>query len=209
MFIKEIKTRNKKTGKEYIKHALVESVRTEKGPRQRTVMQLGHLKLPKENWPLLVAELESRISGHDSLNIPKTKVPVKVTRAVDSAMDKFTICNARRIENRKNIDSEYVTVNLNNLSTSKHRSFGSEFVAHSIWNELKMPQKLKALEFSAKERSLAEGIVAGRLIEPASELATWEWLKNNSAIGELTEESLDNTALSSVYKIGMGVLNNS
>jgi len=202
MFIKEIKTRNKKTGKEYIKHALVESVRTEKGPRQRTVMQLGHLKLPKENWPLLVAELESRISGHDSLNIPKTKVPVKVTRAVDSAMDKFTICNARRIENRKNIDSEYVTVNLNNLSTSKHRSFGSEFVAHSIWNELKMPQKLKALEFSAKERSLAEGIVAGRLIEPASELATWEWLKNNSAIGELTEESLDNTALSSVYKIG-------
>jgi len=202
MFIKEIKTRNKKTGKEYIKHTLVESVRTEKGPRQRTVMQLGQLNLPKETWPLLIAELESRISGQGTLSLPKTKIPLRIRKAADSAMDKFTICNARRIENRKNADSEEVTVNLNNISSSKHRSFGSEFVAHSIWNELKLPQKLKTLEFTAKERSLAEGIVAGRLIEPASELATWEWLKNNSAVGELTEESLDNVGLSSVYKIG-------
>jgi len=73
---------------------------------------------------------------------------------------------------------------------------------HNTWNELQMPQKLKSLDFSAKERSLAEGIVAGRLIEPASELSTWDWLKNNSSIGELTEESLDNIGLSSVYKIG-------
>jgi len=202
MYIKEIKTRNKKTGREYIKHTLVESIRTDKGPRQRTVMQLGQLKLPKESWPVLIAELESRISGQDTLNIPKTKVPLKIRRAADSAMEKFTICNARRVENRKNSSSEDVTVNLNNISSSKHRSFGPEFIVHNIWNELQMPQTLKSLDFSAKERSLAEGIVAGRLIEPASELATWDWLKNNSSIGELTEESLDNIGLSSVYKIG-------
>ncbi len=41
MFIREVKTINKKTGNKYIKHVLMESVRTENGPRQRTVMQLN------------------------------------------------------------------------------------------------------------------------------------------------------------------------
>ncbi len=177
MFIKEIKTKNKKTGREYIKHALVESVRTEKGPRQRTVMQLGRLKLPKELWPELIAELECRISGQLSLNLPGNKIPKRVKDAADTAMENFTICTARRIENRKDIEDEEVTVNLNNVCDSKYRSFGPEFVAHSIWNELRMPQKLKELGFSPKQRSLAEGVVAGRLIKPASELATWGWLK--------------------------------
>ena len=177
MYIKEIKTRNKKTGREYIKHTLVESIRTDKGPSQRMVMQHGQLKLPKESWSVLIAELESRISGQDSLNIAKTKVPLKIRRAADSAMEKFTIYNARRVENRKNSSSEVVTLNLNNVSSFKHRSFGSEFIVHNTWNELQMSQTLKSLDFSAKERSFAEDIVAGRLIEPACELATWDWLK--------------------------------
>ena len=202
MFIKEIKTKNKKTGKAYIKHALVESVRTEKGPRQRTVMQLGQLKLPRGLWPQLIAELECRISGRPSLNLPGTRVPNRVKNAANTAMENFTICTARRIENRKNVEDEEITVSLNNVSDSKYRSFGAEFVAHSSWKELRMPQKLKELGFTSKERSLAEGMVAGRLIHPASELATWGWLKNNSSIGDLTEVTLDNVSLTSVYKIG-------
>lgn len=201
MFIKEIKTRNPKTQKEYIKHTLVESVRTPKGPRQRTVMQLGHLKLPRESWPLLIAELESQISGQSDLNIPGTKIPVKVKNAANLAMERFTIRSSRRVEHRKSSDSDEVTVNLNELSKTKDRSFGAEFVAHSVWNDLKMPQKLAEFGFTAKERSLAEAMVCARLIEPDSELATWEWMKNSSAIGELTEESLDNVGLNPIYKI--------
>ena len=80
MFIKEIKTRNKKTGAEYIKHALVEAVRTDKGPRQRTIMQLGYLKLNRDYWPQLIAELECRISGQTTLKIPGTKTTSKAQR---------------------------------------------------------------------------------------------------------------------------------
>ncbi len=43
MYIRESKTRNKKTGKVYLKHSLVESVRTDRGPRQRVVLTLGQL----------------------------------------------------------------------------------------------------------------------------------------------------------------------
>jgi len=49
MFIRESKTRNKKTKKVYIKHALVESVRTERGPRQRVVLTPGRLAVGREH----------------------------------------------------------------------------------------------------------------------------------------------------------------
>jgi transposase len=208
MYIKEIKTRNTKTKREYVKHALVEAVRTESGPRQRTVMQLGVLTLPKELWPLLIAELEKRISGQIELTLPGVKLPLKVKNAADRAMERFTIRRAKRIEKRKSPDPDEVTINLGETATSKHRSLGAEFVCHSIWNELKMPKKLEALGFGARERSLAEAVVTGRLMDSGSELSTWEWMKNSSAIGDLTEESLDNIGLNSVYKIGDKLLSN-
>ncbi len=84
----------------------------------------------------------------------------------------------------------------------EHRDFGGEFVVHSFWEKLKMPDRLKELNFTSRERSLAESIVAGRLLKPGSELSTWSWLRNNSSICELTEHELENPGLSSVYKIG-------
>ncbi|MDY0404935.1 hypothetical protein P5G51_005560 [Virgibacillus sp. 179-BFC.A HS] len=58
MFIRETITKNKMTNKSYKKHVLVESYRTENGPRQRVVMQLGTLTLPKSEWKKLAAALE-------------------------------------------------------------------------------------------------------------------------------------------------------
>ncbi len=127
---------------------------------------------------------------------------MKVRNAADTAMERFTIRSARRIENRKDADVNEVTVNLENLTNTKYRSFGPEFVAHSVWDELKLPQKLAEMGFTAKERSLSEAIVCGRLINHCSELATWEWINNSSSIGELTEESLDNVGLNPIYRIG-------
>jgi len=78
-------------------------------------MQLGHLKLPKNLWPQLIAELECRISGQLSLNLLGTRIPTRVKNAADAAMENFTICTARRVENRKNTEDEEVTVNLNDV----------------------------------------------------------------------------------------------
>ena len=67
MYIRESKTRNKKTGKIYIKHTLVESVRTERGPRQRHVMTLGQLTLDRSLWKSLAFALESYLHGEQEL----------------------------------------------------------------------------------------------------------------------------------------------
>jgi hypothetical protein len=48
MFIRKYETVNKKTGTIYVTHRLVEAYRTEEGlVRQRVIMQLGTLSLPK------------------------------------------------------------------------------------------------------------------------------------------------------------------
>jgi hypothetical protein len=67
MFIREYVTNNKKTGTRYVTHRLVESIKTGKGPRQRIIMRLGTLTLPKSEWRSLAALLESRLAGQISL----------------------------------------------------------------------------------------------------------------------------------------------
>ena len=64
MFIREIKKKfNNKSGKyEYIQHRLVESIRTENGPRQQIVLNLGTLTIPKEQFKTLANHIESNLT---------------------------------------------------------------------------------------------------------------------------------------------------
>ena len=67
MFIKEIKKRNKHYEKEFYSHRLVESYRSEKGPRHRTILNLGQLTIPKEQWKALADTIEAKLSGQQNL----------------------------------------------------------------------------------------------------------------------------------------------
>ena len=51
MFIKKVRKRNGRTRKIYQYLQLVESVRTDKGPRQRLVLNLGNLDLEPAQYP--------------------------------------------------------------------------------------------------------------------------------------------------------------
>jgi len=67
IFIREVKTKNKKTGEIYIKHKLVESVWNNGVSRQRPIMGLGRLSLPRTEWKKLSHALECQLSGQMSL----------------------------------------------------------------------------------------------------------------------------------------------
>ncbi len=66
MYIRATNTKNKKTGKSYTTHRLVETYQTEKGPRQRMVLSIGKLDLPKSRWKELAKALEYRLSGTEN-----------------------------------------------------------------------------------------------------------------------------------------------
>jgi len=66
MFIREIQKKNPNSPKVFISHRLIESVRTPRGPRQRVVVNLGQLDLPKENWKELANRIEDLVRGYKS-----------------------------------------------------------------------------------------------------------------------------------------------
>ena len=209
MYIKEVKTKNKKTGKVYVKHVLVESVRVNGTPTPRTIMQLGRLKLPRDLWKQLSSELESRMRGQQSLNIPGTKQKKSVIIAASKAMDKYSLVkdekknkDKRKATKASRNNKDVIEVLADDVSTGESRTIGSELVVHNIWEELQLSTLLKNLGFSDRQSSIAEALVAGRLINPGSELATYHWIRKQSSIGELTKENIENVGLNSLYKIG-------
>ena len=73
MYIRRTTIKSRKSGEPYFTYRLVESVRAEKGVRQRTVLNLGrHYSLDRESWPDLVERIEAILSGQMNLfQLPK------------------------------------------------------------------------------------------------------------------------------------------
>ena len=70
---------------------MVESYRTEVGPRQRIVMNLGKVDLKKSDWRRLAFVLEGKLSGQNSLiNEPE------INRAADAAMRNYDFYKIRK-----------------------------------------------------------------------------------------------------------------
>ena len=105
MFIRESKTTNRKTGKVYVKHVLVESVRTERGPRQRNVMTLGSLELPRELWKPLAQALEDYLYGSQGLEaISNYELPEELIEEIQRQQS--IIREKRAIEARKKAQAD-------------------------------------------------------------------------------------------------------
>ncbi|MBS0621686.1 MAG: hypothetical protein JSR80_01845 [Verrucomicrobia bacterium] len=68
-------------------------------------------------------------------------------------------------------------------------------------SELQLPKTLKGLGFSEKEIALSLGSILGRAIFPSSERATYDWLLQTSALGELLNFDFANTTLDHLYAI--------
>lgn len=63
MFIVTVKKKNRGSPVVFEYQHLVESIRTINGPRQRFLLALGKLDLPKEEWPLLAKQINEIVHG--------------------------------------------------------------------------------------------------------------------------------------------------
>ena len=199
MYIREHVTINKKTGQKYIKHALVESYRADEGPRQRVVMQLGMLDLSKDEKKMLASALEARLSGRISLFEDDEKI-FRITEEAMQHYDFKTIQAQEETELSQQVQN-FDRIDLNSVSSMQTRQLGPELVGHTFWERLGFKDILKYCGLSSYQISLAEAVVVGRLVKPGSDLKTWEWLRNNSALTEMTDEALDNVGKNAVYEI--------
>lgn len=198
MYIREKITKHKQTKKEYIKHQLVESVRTPKGPRQRIVMELGTLSIPRSEWKRLAALLESRLAGQPSL----FEDEATLSKIADAAMENYRFLETKEQEQQTRKEHrELVTVDLQSVATAQSRSLGPELVAHTIWERLGWDSILNSCGLTSTEQALAKAVIIGRLLEPSNDLATWRWLRNKTALLEMLPVNLSEVGKDAVYEI--------
>jgi hypothetical protein len=74
--------KTKKTGVSYTSYKLVESYRTDQGPRQRVLLTLPELSLPKSEWRKLAIALEARIGGQVSLFEEEPQIALATEQAM-------------------------------------------------------------------------------------------------------------------------------
>lgn len=198
MFIRESQTKNRQTGAVYKSHKLVESYRGEDGPRQRVVLSLSSLSLPKSQWRKLAAALEMRLSGKVSL----FEQEPHIAAAAEQAMQSFDFRQLRVQEiGEREEGREWTAVDLESIETTESRSLGPELVGHTLWQRLQMPEFLASLGWSQTQRALAEAVVVGRLVDPSSDLATWSWLRERTALVELLETDVSQLGKDAVYEV--------
>jgi len=208
MFIRESKTKNKKTGTIYIKHTLVESVRTERGPRQRLVMALGQLTLDRSLWKSLALALESYLNGEqevehlDLFDLPSSLVDeITFQRAAINNKRKTELSCEGKPAETKEAKKQIQEVDINSLSVVENRSLGPELVAYNTWEQLGFESILRDCGFNDKEIALSASVIWGRLINPGSDLATWNWLREKSSIGDFFTADIARVHKDKVYEI--------
>jgi hypothetical protein len=209
MYIRQTKTSNSATGEAYFTFRLVASVRVGSRVCQVTKLNLGrHFSLPKAQWSVLCARLEALLSGQCEL------LPVPVPPATEAMAQRYyaqlVVRNsaAVRVKNivisdSSSIDAvpDYQEVDVLSLELVQPRSVGVEHAGLQALTKLGLPEILERVGLNGIQRSCALGSIIGRLAAPGSELATWRWLRERSALGELLEVDFEGVALSQLYRV--------
>lgn len=207
MFIRKTTHTNNKTGRKYHTFKLVESVRTQRGPRQRTVLNIGNqFLLDQKHWKELADRIETIITGQQYL----FPLPKHIETLAQSYAKKIIRQQGQNYPENAEKDGQpdFQTVDINSLETDQIRSVGG---AHVVWETIKslqLDQILQNLGFNRPNIEAAIGVITARLLAPASERATHLWLQNTSALDDLMGTSFADLSQDRVYKISDMLLKN-
>lgn len=194
---------------------LVESFRTERGPRQRTVLNLGaDFSLPESQWKELANRIEEIITKQESLfsySPEIERLARKYVRRIikQGTRDVLSGIRARTLslDGNSGHTPDYQLVDVNSVENEEPRSVGAEHVVLETIRELGLEKKLLDLGFNRPWKDVAIGVIAGRLINPSSELGAHWWLQNKSGIDELLDTDFNLLSQDRVYRVSDKLLN--
>jgi len=204
MYIRKVTHVDKKNRKEYYTYKLVESVRTEKGPRQRTLLNLGtDFELPEEKWKVLADRIESILRGRQ----PLVPFPEEIETLARTYAKKLIRYQGEYASKKGDVSScgveepDYHRVDINTLENEDARSVGAEYVVYETIKDLGLDKKLTSLGFSKPWLDASIGVITARLIAPSSERAAHRWLKEITGLEDLLGTDFSDLSQDRVYKV--------
>ncbi len=192
MFIRTVYKRSKASSTKYEYQQLVESIRTEKGVRQKLLLSLGRLPISKDKWPSLCKRITAIIGGQKSF--------LKAGPEIEALSQKFAgqLIEKHAIEIETN---NYETVDIQSLQNHRVRRIGGEYLGVAFFNKLQLQQCLKACGFSQRQLDIAMLLIIGRLVQPGSERHLHRWAQHLSGLDELIKTDFTRLSLNSLYKM--------
>jgi hypothetical protein len=199
MFIRQTRTNNIATGESYFTYRLVRGERVAGKVRQITLLNLGrHFPIKQQHWPLLCSRIEQLL--HPQAGFLPIACPAHLERVAQRYVGQLIARapQSQAADTPSVADAQHTAlveqVEIDSLALTQPRAVGIEHVALHAVAELGLVEKLSELGVNGVMRACILGNLIGRIAQPASELATWNWLQTQSALGELLE--VDFNALS-------------
>jgi len=214
MFIRKTATRSKSADETYFTFRLVASERTGKQVRQITLLNLGRqFDLPQADWPRLCARIETLLAGQagileepDAIEILAQRHAARLVVAAPGAAPE-TAPEQASPASRPGTDAKsdaperiFAEVDITSLQLIQPRSAGVEAAGLAAMDWLGIDPILANLGFNGVQRAAVAGCLIGRMATPGSELATWRWLGERSALGEFLGVNFDAMPLMQLYR---------
>src|SRR3990167_1392926 len=159
MYIKKTKKTDSRTGKSYFAYSLIESTRTDKGPRQRVLLYLGtDLSLPEGELKMLAERIEEIFSGYDKSML---SYPKKVERLAQHYASQLVHRLSKPEDPQKEIQSptDFNTIDVASIEKLEPRTVGAEHLLLQMANQLDLRKKFKEIGLSEKEIALSLGTI--------------------------------------------------
>jgi transposase len=205
VFIREVKKhiRNGEKQYDYVQHRLIESIRTPNGPRQRVLLNLGKLDIPKDKFKSLANLIEAQISNHPQMSMLEEEHDpqlIALANHFSEILLRKQIRTAVQDDNNgakestpsadddKETTKTFETVDVNSTGTSQGKTIGAEHVALTQLREIGFFRLLKRCGWNKRRQNLAAAQICARLVHPASERETARWLRQSCALDELLGE---------------------
>lgn len=207
MFIRKTQTRTRKDGKTYFTYRLVKSVRDGKKVRQVTVLNLGsQFDVPKEEWPLLCQRITDILRGQSPLFAESVPEAVEAEAQRIAAQLLVQGGTGEADGDREDRGPDLETVDVQTLEVMRPRSVGVEHLGLWAMKQVGFEDMLTAVGLGPRHRAAVIGSIIGRMANPGSERATYEWLCEQSGLGELLGVDYESMSLMQLYRASDALL---
>ena len=168
----------------------------------QTILNIGFIDdATPEQLNKIQKKLTERYEHKQPLFEPEETDPVVIRRVEEwwqliTASQKMDINSVGKLSRMVQIDS---------LKHRDVREVGSEWICKNTWDKLRLTEHLMELGFSEEETALAATQVISRAVYPASEYKTVRWIKENSAVTELTGYDIDKVTKDKLYQSALNL----
>ncbi|MBW6481076.1 MAG: IS1634 family transposase [Bacteroidales bacterium] len=184
MFVKPYIKQNLTTGERYTVYKLVEGYRNNQQVTHRIIVSFGRLDELEtdERKKLLGKRVEELIiNGGNTLSISQ----------IDEQIEQLAGYYYEEVRRKKRYDIkqgkvDWETVNLSTLKNKDGREIGAEWMCKQCFDQLGIGVFLRQSGWEEDKIALATTHIITRAVYPASELKTVSFIRENSAISEIT-----------------------